>query len=275
MLSNEFELVNGFIDTHPEEATREIESLSVDAALALLEKLPDDSVARVLKTMLPAYAARLLLQAPLSFYLSPLKSFKARQVTAILAHFPTKARKEVYAALPEHQVRVYRLLLSYPRNTLGAYMRIHIELLPHNINVEAALKRMLASDLELEGHTIPVVDDARRLLGTTDFKTLLKADKQSSLELATRRKKALIPSRMSLAAACQHKVWQSYDSAFVHNGDNQVIGLVHHLDLRAALLKRPEARDPYTSASTISLVGNAFTSSLSVLGQYVNQRGGD
>ena len=275
MLNNEFELVNGFINTHPEDATREIESLSSDAALSLLEKLPEDSVATVLKTMLPAYAARLLLQSPLSFYLCHLKSFKARQVTAILAHFSEKARKEVYSALPEHQVRVYRLLLSYPQNTVGAYMRIHIEILPHNINVDTALKRILAGDLELEGHNIPVVNSSRHLVGTTDFKTLLKSDKQNELELATHSKKALIPSRMSLAAAYQHKVWQSYDTAFVHNGYNQIIGLVHHIDLRKALLKRPEARDPHASASNISLVGNAFTSSLSVLGQYVNERGRD
>lgn len=271
MLSNEIALVNGFIDSHPDEATREIETLASDAALSLLFELPQEKVEIVLASMLPTYAAKLLLAAPMDFYIPYFKTFKARQVTAILAHFPEDARSSVYDALPEHQAKIFQLLLSYPSNVVGAYMHTYIEILPDSIDAAAAIERIKVSTLELESHAIPVVDRRRQLLGITDLQTLLQAPKNTPLKSLVYSGGGLIPSRMSLAAALQHNAWHKSDYVFVHNRDKQVIGILHHVDLRYASGKFLISQSEQGMKSNLEVLGSAFATSLSIVGQYLSE----
>lgn len=260
-------LAEAFISRHPDAAAREIEIISPDKSLTLLRHLPVGQAKAILSHMLPSYASRLCVRMSEHELANYLNGFNARQISAILRGMPESAREDLYRSAPERVVYLCRLLLSYPKEVVGAWMRADVEVLPDTLSVEQALVRLRSTADYLDTNCIPVVGSGRNLVGRVSLNQLLRMADDEPLSSFLKNDIASLPSRMGLTTAHSHPAWLKGDVAFVHNRQNQFVGLIHHAELRRGLLARVEQQADFAQDSALALVGRTYTRSLLAMGE--------
>lgn len=255
-------LAEAFISRHPDAAAREVETLAPDKALALLRHLPLAQVKSILGHMLPSYASRLCVRMPIAELANYLHGFNTRQIAAILRGLPDSAREDLYRSFPERTVYLCRLLLSYPKEVIGAWMRADIEVLPETLSVAEALHRLHHTGDYVDANCIPVVGARRNLLGRVSLNQLLRISGEEPLRSLVKNDIAVLPSRMTLLTAHNHSAWTHGDIAFVHNRQKQFIGLIHHAELRRGLSARIDQEPAAAPENALDLIGRSYLKSI-------------
>jgi Mg/Co/Ni transporter MgtE len=126
----------------------------------------------------------------------------------------------------------FKLLLSYPTNTVGAWIEPRVLTLPDDCTVGEARDRIARSE-QLAPARIYVLDRSRRLRGAVRGLALLQV--QSRKKLATILEPAdALWARDPLATAQEHSVWERHTEAPVINRDEEFIGIISYADLRRA-----------------------------------------
>jgi magnesium transporter len=231
-VSGSEQLVGAFLSLHSGNAARLLEAMPVEQTNAVLATVNAPTAAPVFAQMLPTYAAQCLeLQAPAGSALV-LERLATQEATAILRHLGRDARSAVLDALGPQWVMAFKLLLSYPPNTVGAWVEPRVLTLPDDCNAGEARQRIASSDLPAQAR-IYVLDRARRIRGAIHGLSLLQVPNRRSLTSILEPAEALW-AREPLAAAQEHGVWERNTEAPVINREEEFIGVVSYTDLRKA-----------------------------------------
>lgn len=231
-MSGREELVAAYLRLHPESAARLLESMPTDEANAVLNAVDIATAAPVVGHMLPTYAARCFeTQAPADSALV-LERLGSQESVAVLRHLRTEHRDAVLNALGPQWLMAFKLLLSYPTNTVGAWVEPRVLTLADDCTVGEARDRIARSEHVTQAR-IYVLDRARRLRGAVRGMTLLQVSSRKKLASILEPADALW-AREALATAQEHSVWERYTEAPVVNRDEEFIGVISYTDLRKA-----------------------------------------
>ena len=126
----------------------------------------------------------------------------------------------------------FKLLLSYPTNTVGAWVEPRVLTLPDDCTVGEARDRIARSEHATQAR-IYVLDRARRLRGAVRGLALLQVSSRKKLASILDPADALW-ARDALATAQEHSVWERHTEAPVVNRDEEFIGVISYVDLRRA-----------------------------------------
>ena len=160
-MSGREQLVAAYLRLHPESAARLLESLPVDEANAVLNAVDVATAAPVVGHMLPTYAAQCIeRQAPADGALV-LERLGSQESVAVLRHLPTEHREGVLNALGPQWLMAFKLLLSYPTNTVGSWVDPRVLTLPDDCTVGEARDRIARGEQVTQAR-IYVLDRARR-----------------------------------------------------------------------------------------------------------------
>ncbi|MDH5513462.1 MAG: CBS domain-containing protein, partial [Gammaproteobacteria bacterium] len=162
-----------FAETHPGDAARVLEHLPIDDATAFLKLLPVRLGAPVLRHMLPTTAAHCLEQLDDETAAGLVRDFDAQTGSAILRYVRQPQREQLIAQLPTAAALAFRLLLTYPEDTVGAWINPHCVAVTPETPVSEALERLRQSP-ESAGTYMYVVDADRRLQGMAALTDLLR-----------------------------------------------------------------------------------------------------
>lgn len=231
-MSGREQLVDAYLRLHPEKAARLLESMPVDQANAVLSAVDAATAAPVVSHMLPTHAARCLeQQLPIDSALL-LEKLGSQESVAVLRHLPGPLREEVLGSLGPQWLMAFKLLLSYPTNTIGAWVEPRVLTLPDDCNCGEARERIARSD-QVNQARIYVLDRSRRLRGAVRGLTLLQVPHRKSLASILEPAEALW-ARDLLVTAQDHGIWERYTEAPVVNRDEEFIGVITYADLRRA-----------------------------------------
>lgn len=265
MNPHELDMILTFIQQHPDAAARELELQTQDTAVELIQALPLHQSRQLIAHMLPPYAARLCAQLSLDMAAGLLSEFKANQAATILRSMPKPSRDELIKALPEKNARLYRLLLSYSNDSVGAWMSADIAMLPPNCRVLDALQRFSDTESSIIGDALPIVDHDGYLVGRVFIRDLLRAKGESLISHLRQDMSFTLSSRTSLATAACNEGWRHHDSLPVLNRNKQLVGLLRHADLRRSLEQFGEIAQKVPQDDLLASVGEVYIQSLIAL----------
>jgi Mg/Co/Ni transporter MgtE len=258
-------LVLTFIQQHPEAAARELELQPQDIAAELVAQLPLKQGRQLIGHMLPPYVARLSTHWSLDTVAALLSDFSANKISSILRCIPNPRRDELVKVLPEKTAAICRLLMSYSEDTVGAWMRADMLMLPSNCRVDEALKRFSSASDNAVGGRLLVVDELQHLVGLISLQTLMQSKANASITHLMKPVPPVLHARTSLVAAHKHEGWHSYDTLAVLNRNQQLVGVLCHVDLRKSLAHVGESPSVAASGQLISSMTEAYTGTMMAL----------
>jgi magnesium transporter len=231
-MSGHEQLAGAFLSLHSAHAARLLEAMPVEQANAVLSTVDAPAAAPVFAHMLPTYAAQCLeLQPPAAGALL-LERLGTQEAAAILRHLARDTRTAVLDALGPQWVMAFRLLLSYPSNTVGAWVEPRVLTLPDDCNAGEARERIASSALQAQAR-IYVLDRSRRIRGAIRGLSLLQVPSRRALTAMLEPAEALW-AREPLGTAQEHGVWERNTEAPVINREEEFIGVITYTDLRKA-----------------------------------------
>lgn len=236
------ELVAAYLRLHPENAARLLESLSFDETNAVLSAVDLGTAAPVVSHMLPTYAARCVERQLPADGAALLERLGSQESVAVLRHLPNEHREAVLGALGPQWLMAFKLLLSYPTNTVGAWVEPRVLTLPDDCTAGEARDRVARSD-QIAQARIYVLDRSRRLRGAVRGLALLQIGSRKKLASILEPADALW-ARDPLATAQEHSVWERHTEAPVVNRDEEFIGVISYADLRKAFREVNRVVDP-------------------------------
>jgi magnesium transporter len=231
-MSGREDLVAAYLKLHPESAARLLEAMPVDQANYVLGAVDVPTAAAVLGHMLPTHAAQCIERQPPVDSALLFEHLGSQEAVGVLRHLPKELREAVLNGLGPQWVMAFRLLLSYPINTVGAWVEPRVLTLPDDCNAGEARDR-IARSTHLQQARIYVLDRSRRLRGAVRGLALLQVPNRKALASIIEPAEALW-ARDALATAQEHRVWERNTEAPVVNRDEEFIGVISYADLRRA-----------------------------------------
>jgi magnesium transporter len=231
-MSGREQLAAAYLKLHPESAARLLESMPVAEANAVLGAVDPDTAAAVAGHMLPTCTAQCLeCQAPADAA-RLLERLGSRESVAVLRHLPHAGREAVLSCLGAPWLMAFKLLLSYPTNTVGAWVEPRVLTLPDDCTTGDARDRIARSERAAPAR-IYVLDRSRRVRGAVSGLALLKVSTRKKIASILEPAEVLW-ARDALATAQEHAIWERHTEAPVVNRDEEFIGVISYADLRRA-----------------------------------------
>lgn len=243
-----------FLLGYPTEAARVLEHVSGEHVAALFNELPPQTGAPVVASMLPEMAAAclgLMEALPAAKLLTELPVASAARIYRLLA--PAK-QDELSGHFSEKTRNRLRRYLKYPPASAGALMDPAISMLPDNVTVAEAIRR-----IERFGHPVSceiyIIDDAHHLVGMIELGRLMTSSHHARLRDIMSRKTQPVSMHATAETLLSHPGWATRRRLPVVERDNTLAGVLDYTFLQEAIgntgIVRP--RDPLENL--LSLAG--------------------
>jgi Mg/Co/Ni transporter MgtE len=250
MNDTEIDLALAFLQSQPAAAAGILEQQPIDDVAKFFSQVPHTHAARVLAQMLPQYIARVCQRLAPTAAAGLLSQLDDNLVASVMRHSNLDLSRQLLDLLPEQTHIACRLLLNYAEDTVGAWMLVKVPMLPPECSVADALARIKAERDVVDVDRVPVVDRQRQLLGMISLAAMLRATPSQLVQTAMERNPENIRARTPLMTAVGDPLWSQLDTLAVTNRNNQLVGLLRHVDLRQGMaqvsttISRPAGADP-------------------------------
>ena len=241
-MSGREDLVAAYLRLHPESAARYLETMPAEQANAVLNAVDVATAAPVVGHMLPTCASQCIeRQSPADSALL-LERLGSREAVAVLRHLPSEHREAILSSLGPQWLVAFKLLLSYPTSTVGAWVEPRVLTLPDDCTAGEARDRIARSD-QIAPARIYVLDRSRRLRGAVRGLALLQVSSRKKIASILEPAETLW-ARDLLATAQEHVIWERHTEAPVVNRDEEFIGIISYVDVRRAFRQMNRVEEP-------------------------------
>ena len=216
-----------YLQDFPAEAARTLEQVAAKDVAALFSELPVQVVVPVVSVMLPEKTAVLI------------EFIEQKLVGKLLSEMPVPSAARVYSLLnaSEQELlqksltdkkfkQIYRYL-KYPSLSVGALMDVRVDVLPVNITVADAIRRIEhlphASKCE-----IYIVNDAYQLQGIVELGRLLTSNHHALLRDIMIRKAQPVSVHALADSLLTHPGWKNRRRLPVVERDNSLLGVLEY-----------------------------------------------
>ena len=248
-------LTREFLLAFPAESARVLEQISPTHAAALLTELPLRTGAQVLASMFPEKAVaciELMVSASAARLLTELPVSSSARIHRLL---PLAKRSELAGHLSAKALSNINRHLKYPTLSAGALLNPDIDVLPDNVTVADAIRRIERLHHPVSSE-IYIVDDEHHLVGMISLGRLVTSTHHSRLRDIMSRKTNSISTRATAGSLLSHPGWLMWQKLPVVDRDNTLVGALDYKTLRDSVggIESIGPRDPMESLlSLISL----------------------
>jgi Mg/Co/Ni transporter MgtE len=205
MMSNETALTLTFLGQAPATAARELQSLEIAEAAALIESVPARLSAPVLNHMIPRHAASLLVSISAPKAAGVLRQLSFADSISLTRLVTTERRDQIFEALPTRWARRLKSGLQYPQYQVGAWVDPEAPILGVNDTVTDALRVLMAADSA--SHIFVESDGHERYVGVIPVREILRADTSAKLQHLTIIRTEPVSNRATLSAVAFDDRW--------------------------------------------------------------------
>ena len=243
-----------FMTEHPKAAVRVLEQTEPTAVANLFAMIPPAYASSVTRYMMPEFAGSLMQRLEADKAAAVLSSLDVANVTGILRLVNKDSRRTLLDALPAGLRKNIELLLSFPSNTVGAWMDPALLTVANDLKCKNVIRSMKARESRGPSDMIYVVDRDGNYLGRVLLFDVLKAGENQPVSAIMDTSCPALPAPMILSQANEHRAWEYADDLPVTNRSNRLLGILHHHALRQGLQqskfkKQPQqaGKDPVSS----------------------------
>lgn len=239
------QLSREFLISYSAEAARALEEVSVDHVAALFSELPPQTAAPVMVSMLPDMAAACLGVLPDMSAAKLVTELPGPSAARIYRLLPHEKQDEISSHLPDKIRSRIRRHLEYPPTSAGALLDPGIDMLPDNVTVAEAIRRIERLDHPASCE-IYIINEAHQLVGMIDLGSLLTSNHQARLRDIMNRKTQPISTHATAGTLLSHPGWVSRRRLPVVERDNTLAGALDYGYLRDSVGDREgiSSRDP-------------------------------
>jgi magnesium transporter len=228
-----------FLEDHPDESARLLETLAPDAAAALLAHSPPALAADILRRLVPSFGVGCLDQLTREGAAATIEALPLGRAAGLLRRLDEERRAELLGALPTSTATALGRLLAYPEASAGGRMDPRVFTLPEDIRVADAVERLRARP-EYAMYYLYVVDREQRLRGVLNYRDLLLANDEATLASVMRSPVVHLPATASGEALLAAPAWRVYLTLPDVDPDGILVGVVRAESLRDLEWGRPE-----------------------------------
>ncbi|ALT00224.1 magnesium transporter MgtE N-terminal domain-containing protein [Lacimicrobium alkaliphilum] len=249
-----------FLKEQPQAAARQLERESPQKVTDLLSQAPAEVAASTLAAMMPDHASGILSlmsdeQVSRLFF-----ELKSADIATILRHIDDQKRAQCFTLMTPRKKSACQRLLGYPDYTVGAWLETDLLMLTDTMRVQDAVLRLRKSTAANLQHCF-VVNQQRQLIGPVSIYKLLHASESTLVSHLIEERCAGLNGFTELRSAISLDDWWHRDSMPVVNYDNELIGVIHHHQIRHVLNKKGARRQQALPHEIL----NAYGASISTL----------
>ncbi len=224
-------LTQAYVQAHPLEAARRLESLEVAESAALLAPLPPEDIAPVLEHLLPAPGAVLLEGLPLETATAAFAALSTSSAIGILRHYEPAVQGKYLDGLDATLAGNLRLALTHPEDTAASLADPRVLTLPPDISVAEALERVRRTARHAT-YYLYVIDRDQKLAGLVTVKELLAADADHLVASIMKPSVVTLPGEAMVAELLQHPQWRVFHTLPVVDRTGMFVGALRYRTLR-------------------------------------------
>jgi len=252
------QLTLSFLREHPADAAQLLEKLPLDMHLSLLNAIAAEDAASLLEHLLPTSAA------------ASIQAMDTERAALLLTYTPIQLAARILAAIkqagmaqtilnqmPKHNSQRIRQSLRHPASTVGTMMERDYFVLPIDITVSEAIKRLERSNNPI-GNEIYIIGPEFKLVGMIELDHLFKAHRQLLLRVIMHRHAPSVSVHARINRLLARREWQQVRSMAVVDIDGTVIGMLQYQTLLQAAGEMVQENP----------AGDAFSGMLAIAGLY-------
>lgn len=249
-----------FVEGHPAESARVLESLSPSDSAEFLAAVSPRLAAPVLRHLAPAICAKVLEQLDDALIVPLLEAMGFQEVSQLLQRVPGERQTRLLGRLPVATAIAVRLLIGYPKGTCGAAMDPSPLVLPPELTVAEALEQLRQFEGEL-GDCVFVCDSQRRLVGVIALGELVRAAPRAALSSVMLMPQHSLSALASVASTVRHPGWDHFHVLPVVERENRLVGAAR----RDVLSRQRSEANAQTSPPLTAGAAGAYWQTISVL----------
>jgi magnesium transporter len=167
-------------ELHPADLAELIDELDAERRVALFRRIPPEMRAETLSEVAPEAWPALLDSIEPHELRALFESLEVDDAADILARLPPEYAREILAKIEPEGRREIAALMAYDAESAGGIMTTELVSVPAHITCDEAILWVRQRGREVQDfHTVYVVDDENRLLGTLSLRDLILADGQA------------------------------------------------------------------------------------------------
>lgn len=249
-------LTYAFLDREPRSAARVLEELQPRDAAAFLERAPARLVAPAVSAMIPWSAARCVEEMKAVSASSLLEALEYSDAVSILRLVDDTVRDQVLDLSSRRFARQFRNSLSYPKDTVGAWMDVSVPSFQETAVVKDAV-RTIRRMKSVNSH-IFLTDAERRFAGLVAISDLLHRDERAALSEIADTSVRPLSNRDSVAACSARTEWDHWTLLPVVGRKSNLLGGLSRGNLRKAMLDQDTSIRLATPGSVLMQLLTAF-----------------
>lgn len=255
-----------FMGEHPAAAVRVLEQNEAVAVANLLNVIPPGYASPVIRCMMPEFAGRLLEILETGKAAAILSTLDANCVAGILRLQDENSRRLLLEEMPGVLRKNTELLLTFPANTVGAWMSPYLLTVANDLKCKNIIKTMRNSNTQDDSEYVYVVDREGAYQGRTRLLDVLKAGENQQVAALMDTTCPSLPAPMVLTQASEHRAWDQADVLPVTSRNHLLLGILHHHALRQGIDQHKARRNPGQSGQDpVSSIFEVYGQSLLAL----------
>lgn len=236
-------LTLGYIQAHPLEVCRRLESLPAKDAAQILAPLPAIDIASVLEHCLPGPAAKIVQGLSQETAGEVITALTASSAIGVLRQFEEPLQREILDGLEKAVGASLRRAMRYPPHTAGNLADPRVFTLPPDITVEEALGR-IKFDPRNTMYYVYVIDRDTKLEGLVTLKQLIVSDTDHLIATIMRSNVISLSAEASIEEILQHPQWALFHTLPVVDRWGTFLGALRYRTLRGIEQEHVGKPDP-------------------------------
>jgi len=220
-------LLRTFLELHPDDAARAVETLGAEQASRILKTMPSRTVLNLMERLQPHVAAEILQQVPDEHCCEVLEQLNPQDALAIMKHFPDQQREQLLIDLPAETAKTIRELSQYPEDTAGGMMETTVASLALDLTAQqtiAAIRKAPRDNL----YYLYVTERDGRLAGVLSMRDLLLASPRNPIAPLVHHDVLSVPATMPREEVVNIMSEHKFLALPVVDFQGKLVGVVKH-----------------------------------------------
>jgi len=248
-------LLAEFVKTYPSDAARVLEQCDEQAIGNLVSELSPNLAAAMLSEMDVTIASRCLELLDTAGSSRIISAMAFDSTDPVMRRIDAKKRAAILASMPPELKAAYETRLRYPPSSAGGLMDPFAPVLPEDITVKEALRRLRRLPEGLIYHVFVLTRD-KRLIGFVTLRQLTTANPQDPIQTVTQRVAGSLLPEVDRAIILTHPAWRVHPVLPVATQEGLFLGTISYRTLK--LLEEAEDKHQEKGSDAGTALGELY-----------------
>ena len=221
-----------FLRNHPVEGSRALEGLTVEEAVTLLDRADTDTAIIVLQNVSPGLGSACLGVCSKEKARAVLESLPLEAAARMLRLMNIEDQERVLALAPQVVARTVRGVLRYEEGTAATWMDLEWSFFTEDLLMGQVWKILRRRSKPI-GSYVYVVDRDGVLVGVAGLGEVLRAQPRANLESIMHRPVERISAQDRRATVVNHAAWRRFPTLPVVDDEGVLLGRIGYSTLRS------------------------------------------